>query len=162
MRISLPGQRRGSQGAIWRLWVRQAAGQGVATRTGPSAREEDNHRVMKTTVLIVDDHAGFRASARRVLEAEGFEVVGEAADGESGIVSARSLRPEIVLLDVQLPGIDGFSVARELSGDQAAPAVVLTSSRSGSDFGSLVAESGARGFVSKSALSGPALRGLIG
>jgi DNA-binding NarL/FixJ family response regulator len=117
---------------------------------------------MKSTVLIVDDHAGFRASARRVLEAEGFEVVGEAADGESGIVSARSLRPEIVLLDVQLPGIDGFSVARELSRDQAAPVVVLTSTRSGSDFGSLVAESGARGFVPKSALSGQALRGLIG
>lgn len=116
---------------------------------------------MKTTVLIVDDHAGFRASARRVLEADGFEVVGEAADGERGIASARSLRPEVVLLDVQLPGIDGFAVARELTADQAAPAVVLTSTRSSSDFGSLVAESGARGFVPKSALSGRALGDLL-
>ncbi len=133
----------------------------MVTRTRKAAGEEDNQLAMKTTVLIVDDHAGFRASARRLLEADGFEVVGEATDGESGINSARTLQPEVVLLDVQLPGVDGFSVARELTRDQAAPVVVLTSTRSGSDFGPLVAESGARGFVPKSALSGRALGDLI-
>ena len=117
---------------------------------------------MSTTVLIVDDHAGFRASARRLLEADGFEVVGEAADGESGIRSARSLRPELVLLDVQLPGINGFAVARELTQGARPPAVVLTSTRSDSEFGSLVAESGARGFVPKAALSARTLERLLG
>lgn len=117
---------------------------------------------MTRTVLIVDDHAGFRASARRMLEAEGFEVVGEAADGESGLSSARSLDPELVLLDVQLPGIDGFAVARELTREDGGPAVVLTSTRAGSDFGPLVDESGAVGFVPKASLSAGALEELIG
>lgn len=116
---------------------------------------------MTRTVLIVDDHAGFRASARRMLEAEGFEVVGEAPDGESGLASARALAPELVLLDVQLPGIDGFAVARELTRGADAPAVVLTSTRAGSDFGPLVEESGADGFLPKASLSATALEELI-
>jgi len=116
---------------------------------------------MDKTVLIVDDHAGFRTSARRVLEADGFEVIGEAADGTSGIESALSLSPDLVLLDVQLPDIDGFAVCEAISRADRAPAVILTSTRSSSDFGSLVAESRALGFVPKAGLSGRALEGLL-
>ncbi len=116
---------------------------------------------MGRTVLIVDDHAGFRTSARRLLEAEGFEVVGEAADGHSGIESARLLLPDLVLLDVQLPDIDGFEVCERLKQKGPGPDVILTSTRSGSDFGPLIAESEALGFVPKAGLSGRALEGLL-
>ena len=105
-------------------------------------------------VLIVDDHPSFRASARVLLEAEGFDVVGEAADGAQAITEAGRLRPEVVLLDVQLPDIDGFDVAARLTGADDAPTVILVSSRDGSDFGPLVTRSGARGFVPKAELSG--------
>jgi DNA-binding NarL/FixJ family response regulator len=113
------------------------------------------------TVLIVDDHAGFRANARALLEAEGFEVVGEAEDGVSALAAAAELAPELVLLDVQLPDIDGFEVASRLTSEQGAPAVVLVSSRDGSDFGPLVERSGARGFIPKAELSGAALLTLL-
>ena len=113
-------------------------------------------------VLIVDDHPSFRANARAVLEAEGFEVVGEAEDGESALRAVSELAPELVLLDVQLPDIDGFEVARRLTNDGCGPAVVLVSSRDGSDFGPLIARSGARGFIAKAELSGAALSALLG
>ena len=118
--------------------------------------------LMATRVLIVDDHPSFRAMARALLEAEGFEVVGEAETGVAGLRAAKELQPDLVLLDVQLPDFDGFEVAartRSETGD--APAVVLTSSRDASDFGPLVAESGAKGFVPKAELSGGALATLI-
>ena len=114
------------------------------------------------TVLIVDDHPSFRASARALLEAEGFEVVGEAEDGASGLRAARELSPELVLLDVQLPDLNGFEVAAQLTDGGNGPVVVLVSSRDGSDFGSLVESSGARGFIPKAELSGAALVALIG
>ena len=117
---------------------------------------------MTRTVLIVDDHPGFRVSARRMLEADGYRVVGEAQDGRSGIAAARTLRPDIVLLDVLLPDLDGFEVAAALTGSDDAPIVVLTSSRDLSDFDRLVARSGARGFVAKADLSGAALEALLG
>ena len=117
---------------------------------------------MPQTVLIVDDHAGFRAGARRMLAAEGYDVVGEAADGEAGLRAARVLQPAVVLLDVNLPDVDGFRVAARLTGGPAPPAVVLTSSRDGADFGELVAHAGARGFVSKFDLCGAALRAALG
>jgi DNA-binding NarL/FixJ family response regulator len=114
-----------------------------------------------TTVLIVDDHPSFRATARALLEAEGYEVVGEAVDGASAVEAARALRPELVLLDIQLPDIDGFEVAGMLQRNGSSPAIVLTSSRDASDFGSLVADSGARGFVPKGELSGAAIAALL-
>ncbi len=114
-----------------------------------------------TTVLIVDDHPSFRKSARLLLGAEGFEVVGEAEDGASSLSAARELRPDLVLLDVQLPDMDGFAVARRLTENGEGPAVILTSSRDASDYGALVAESGARGFVPKGDLSGSALAALL-
>jgi DNA-binding NarL/FixJ family response regulator len=114
-----------------------------------------------TTVLIVDDHAGFRATARALLEAEGFEVVGEAANAVRALEAARELQPELVLLDVQLPDFDGFEVAERLTINGSGPTVVLTSSRDSTDFGPLVARSGARGFIPKAELSGAALAALI-
>ena len=116
---------------------------------------------MPRTVLIVDDHPSFRASARALLEAEGFDVVGEAVDGESARRLANRLRPDVVLLDVGLPDTDGFAVCSALTGDGLDVAVVLTSSRDGSDFGPLIARSGARGFVPKSELSGRVLTEIL-
>jgi DNA-binding NarL/FixJ family response regulator len=113
------------------------------------------------TVLIVDDHPSFRATARKLLEAEGFEVVGEAADGAEGLAAAARLRPDLVLLDVQLPDMDGFEIAHRLNVNGQRPAVVLTSSRDVSEFGSLVEQSGARGFVPKAELSGGRLTELL-
>ena len=115
---------------------------------------------MTTSVLIVDDHPSFRATARMLLEAEGYAVVGEAPDGLSGITAARELHPDLVLLDVNLPDLDGFDVAARLT-NGSGPAVVLVSSRDSSDFGPLVARSGARGFISKSDLSGATLAALL-
>jgi DNA-binding NarL/FixJ family response regulator len=117
---------------------------------------------MATTVLIVDDHPSFRASARMLLEAEGYEVVGEAEDGETALEVAALLRPDLVLLDVQLPGLDGFDVSRRLVAGNPAPAVILVSSRDGSDYGSLAGDSGARGFIPKAELSGRGLATLAG
>jgi len=116
---------------------------------------------MGRTVLIVDDHAGFRARARELLETEGYEVVGEADDGGSALRASRRLGPDIVLLDVQLPDLDGFEVAGRLTSNGEGPAVVLVSSRDGSDFGSLVRDCGARGFIPKAELSGPRLAELL-
>jgi DNA-binding NarL/FixJ family response regulator len=87
-----------------------------------------------TSVLIVDDHEGFRAWARVLLEQARYTVLGEAADGASAIGAARRLRPEVVLLDVQLPDTDGFQVARRLGGERWSPAIVLVSTRDASDY----------------------------
>jgi len=114
-----------------------------------------------TTVLIVDDHASFRRTARKLLEAEGFDVVGEAADGRSALKMAATLDPDVVLLDIYLPDLDGFEITSQLQAANRA-AVILTSSRDGSDFGSLVGKSGARGFVPKAELSGASLTALLG
>jgi DNA-binding NarL/FixJ family response regulator len=111
-------------------------------------------------VLIVDDHAEFRRLARQLLEAEGFEVVGEAADGESALSEVARLRPALVLLDIQLPDLDGFEVAARLADGANPPAVVLTSSRTVNSYRRRLAESDVRGFIAKSELSGQALAAL--
>lgn len=113
-------------------------------------------------VLIVDDHPSFRATARVLLEAEGFTVVGEAHDGASAVQAVSRLQPEVVLLDVGLPDCDGFHVCADLcrSGGSV-PAVILVSSRDVSDFGPLVWRSGARGFVPKAELCGARLQALL-
>jgi DNA-binding NarL/FixJ family response regulator len=113
------------------------------------------------TVLIVDDHPSFRAVAQMVLETDGFAVVGTACDGESGVAATLALAPDVVLLDVELPDFDGFEVAERLRRAGSTSEIVLASSRDGSDFGSRVAESGARGFVTKAELTGDAIRALL-
>jgi DNA-binding NarL/FixJ family response regulator len=125
-------------------------------RVGPSPRRIEG---VPSTVLIVDDHAGFRASARTLLELEGFDVVGEAADAAAALALACMLEPDLVLLDVVLPDGSGFDVAERLAGGPSA--VILVSSRAGADYGSRVRASGALGFVPKDRLTGEALRGLL-
>ncbi|HET6712745.1 MAG TPA: response regulator transcription factor [Actinomycetota bacterium] len=112
---------------------------------------------MTARILIVDDHAGFRSYARALLVAEGFDVVGEATDGASALEMARSLAPELVLLDVALPDMDGFAVCDALLEESAGLAVVLTSSRDVSSYRRRLERSRAHGFIPKGELSGPAL-----
>jgi DNA-binding NarL/FixJ family response regulator len=116
---------------------------------------------MAQSVLIVDDHAPFRARARMVLEGDGFRVVGEAADGEAALAAAQRLRPEIVLLDVQLPDLDGFAVAERLAGEPEPPVVVLISSRGADAYRRRLRTSPARGFIAKAEFSGECLLALL-
>jgi DNA-binding NarL/FixJ family response regulator len=116
---------------------------------------------MSMTALVVDDHAGFRTSARFLLEIEGFHVVGEAVDAASALSAAEDLRPELVLLDVQLPDRQGYDVARDMLGHGLHGRIVLVSSREESDYGDSIRSSGAVGFVTKSELSGDRLRALL-
>jgi len=113
------------------------------------------------TVLIVDDDAVFRALARRRLTLDGFEAVGEAADGVAALRAACALHPDVVLLDVQLSGADGFEVAERLR-QSGITTVVLTSVRDGEDYGERLTQCGAAGFLPKAALSGTALRAAMG
>jgi DNA-binding NarL/FixJ family response regulator len=132
---------------------------GVDSRMYLACAADDNHDVM--SVLIVDDHPAYRASARRLLEAEGFDVIGEAGDGHAGIAAVRELHPDLVLLDVQLPDIDGFEVAARIAALGLSSAVVLVSSRNRAEYGALVTDSAVRGFVPKAELSGAALTALM-
>lgn len=116
---------------------------------------------MDMTLLIVDDDASFRSAARALLEAEGWVVIGEADDGPSAVELARQVRPAVVLLDVQLPGADGFEVAAQLAAQSTPPKVVLTSIRSQSSYRSRLAGSTVEGFVAKSDLTGAALAALV-
>jgi DNA-binding NarL/FixJ family response regulator len=111
------------------------------------------------TVLIVDDHSGFRSAARALLQAGGFEVVGEAGDGASAIAAVAKLKPEVVLLDVQLPDLDGFVVAERIGVD--GPAIVLTSSRTLGSFRRRLAANPALKFIPKSELSGETLTAAV-
>ena len=117
---------------------------------------------MARTVLIVDDHAGFRAMARRMLTDDGWTVVGEAEDGAGAVTEARRLAPALVLLDLNLPDASGLDVAEQLAGAVDAPAVVLTSSHEEPELGALALDRRATGFIPKRRLSGDALSALVG
>ena len=110
---------------------------------------------MVKRVLIVDDHEPFRAIARGLLEAAGYVVSGEAADGAEALAAVAAEAPDAVLLDVQLPDCDGFSVATALTAN-GGPAVVLVSTREAEDYGRRIATCGARGFIAKRRLSAAA------
>ena len=127
-----------------------------------SAADPDAIQQAPPTLLIVDDHDGFRDFARALLEAQGFDVVGEASSGSAAIAAALTLRPDVVLLDVMLPDLDGFAVCEQLLADAGGPEVVMTSSHDASTFRENLERSRARGFIAKTDLSGPALAALLG
>lgn len=117
---------------------------------------------MRPTVLVVDDHDGFRMRARALLEAEGFDVVAEAARGADAIGLAGRVRPDIALVDIQLPDVDGFAVAADIRSAGTAGRIILISTREALDYGDRIARSSADAFIPKSELSGESLRAAIG
>lgn len=117
---------------------------------------------MRQRVLVIDDNTAFRGAVSQLLERGGFVVVARAATGASGVQLARELEPDLVIVDVQLPDTDGFEVADQLAGLDPAPHVILTSSLDSSDFGALVTDSPARGFIPKAELSTLAIEALLG
>jgi CheY-like chemotaxis protein len=108
---------------------------------------------MALRILLVDDHGGFRAMARRLLELGGLEVVGEAADGREALALVQAVRPELVLLDILLPDIDGFEVAEWIAAQPYPPSVLLISSRPRSDFGARLDSAPSVGFLAKEDLT---------
>lgn len=121
----------------------------------------EHHQLMHASLLVVDDHEDFRRAVRALLEADGFTVVGEAALGAEAIVLAKVLLPDVVLLDVQLPDLDGFAVAREIGRWPDPPVVVLISSRDAPAYREQLQTTPAQGFIPKNRLSGIALRSLV-
>lgn len=111
---------------------------------------------MAVRVLIVDDQAPFRMAARMVVEAtEGFEVVGEAETGEDSVELARELAPDLVLMDVNLPGINGLDATRRILSEQGGSTVVLLlSTYEEEEYAPRAAECGAAAYIPK-AVFGP-------
>jgi DNA-binding NarL/FixJ family response regulator len=116
---------------------------------------------MARTILIVDDGAGFRRLARRLLESEGYEVVGEAPDGDSAMRAARELDPDVVLLDINLPDCSGFDLAPRLTDAQPGTVIIITSTHEGAELDGLARRSGALGFLPKAELSVAAIGELL-
>jgi len=116
---------------------------------------------MRPTVLMIDDHDGFRSRARAMLEAEGFDVVGEAVDVAGGLAAADRLRPDVALVDIGLPDGDGFELADRLRSREWAPVIVLVSGRERADYGDRIDRSAADGFIAKADLSGERLKALL-
>ena len=116
---------------------------------------------MARSILIVDDHPGFRAQARRLLDCEGYRVIGEAVDCGNAYDRAVDLAPEVVLVDVNLPDGNGFELARKLSEIDAAPLVILTSSRDAAELEPCVSASPVRGFIPKAELSRTTIENLL-
>jgi DNA-binding NarL/FixJ family response regulator len=116
---------------------------------------------MGSSILLIDDDPAFRRLARQALRGTGLIVVGEADTAAAGSSAARSLKPEIVLLDVGLPDLDGISLAGELSALPWGPRIVLTSVDPDAASAEDVRRSGARGFVPKQDLPGSGLAMLM-
>lgn len=143
---------RATSGTSRRLWL--------ATLCGARLARDDV--TVRLTVLVVDDHAEFRLSARALLEAQGFDVVGEAGTGAEAITAVHSLSPDVVLLDIRLPDLDGIAVAERVALLPAPPQVVLVSSRDRAVYGVRLVTAPVRGFLAKGDLTGAALRRLLG
>jgi DNA-binding NarL/FixJ family response regulator len=121
---------------------------------------QDDDVRMRPRVLIVDDHVGFRTVARALLQSEGFEVVGDAADGRGALAAVARLRPGIVLLDIHLPDMDGFEVSQHLAALPDAPVVILISSRPMADLRRRLVDSPVAGFIAKHELSAASVTAL--
>jgi DNA-binding NarL/FixJ family response regulator len=119
------------------------------------------HERVARTIVVVDDHADFRAQATELLEAAGYQVVGSCPDGRSALTAIAELRPDVVLLDVQLPDIDGFRVVEQVDRVDG-PVIVLISTRDAADYGARIARSGVAGFISKERLSASSLAQVVG
>jgi len=119
------------------------------------------HVVVARTAVIVDDHAGFRAQATQLLEAAGYEVIGSCADGQAAIALLGRLRPDVMLMDVQLPDIDGFRLIEQLGAGIDGVAVVLVSTREAADYGARIGRSCAAGFITKAELSAQSLAAVV-
>jgi DNA-binding NarL/FixJ family response regulator len=117
---------------------------------------------MARTILLVDDHVGFRQSARALLDAEGFHVVGEADSGADALAKVAALHPELVLLDIQLPDHDGFEVAAQMASEDSRLGIILISSRGAREYGGRVEQAPVLGFIDKARLSGATVRELVG
>lgn len=116
---------------------------------------------MEWQVVLVDDHDAYRAQERELCEAHGLRVVGEASDGTSALEIVRRLQPDLVLLDIVLPDIDGFEVAERLEALPEPPQVILVSSREASDYGERLADAPILGFISKADVSAQAIEALL-
>src|ERR1700675_88821 len=114
-----------------------------------------------STILIVDDDPRFRTQARDVLAADGFLVIGEAVDGASSLKAAQTLQPDFVLLDIGLPDIEGFEVAKALAVNGPPSWIVLTSSRDARAYGRRLTNGHFLGFIPKERISGAAIRALV-
>ena len=101
-------------------------------------------------ILIVDDHEALRAGVRTVLESHGFEVCGEAANGQEALTRAQQLRPDLVILDITMPVLDGFSAAREIHKRLPSVGILLLSMHESASMVNVAKSSGARGYVAKS------------
>jgi DNA-binding NarL/FixJ family response regulator len=117
--------------------------------------------VAAVAIIVVDDNARFRARARLRLEADGYAVVAEAADGASALEAVERHRPQVVLLDIGLPDMSGLTLAERLTSEPGGPAVVLTSTHDAADFGDQITRCGARGFVPKAAFSTDKITALL-
>ncbi len=116
---------------------------------------------MRRRILVIDDNTAFRAAVGQLLATDNFVVVAGAATGASGVQLASEHKPDLVIVDVQLPDTDGFDVAEQLAQLEPGLEVILTSSLDSSDLGALVTESSARGFIPKAELSAPAIEALL-
>jgi DNA-binding NarL/FixJ family response regulator len=116
---------------------------------------------VERSVLLVDDHAGFRAEARAMLEADDYAVIGEAATGAAALSEATRLRPDIVLLDVGLPDGSGIDLVGPIRSVTPGTIVILISSRRASDYGDRLAQSTADAFLDKAALTPDALHDVL-
>jgi DNA-binding NarL/FixJ family response regulator len=114
-----------------------------------------------TTVVVVDDHAGFRTMVRAMLIDGGFQVVGEATAGAAALAVVAGVTPDVVLLDVHLPDMDGFAVSRALRSGGVTAKIVLCSVRPATDYGSRTGSCGADGFLPKADLTADTLRTLL-
>lgn len=169
-RTTKPDTIKGGQGpwgpGPWSRMVRASRFRSARTNVGvdpdDSVPDEDDTVLVRPRVLIVDDHVGFRSVAHALLQTDGFDVVGEAADGAEALVEAVLVEPDLVLLDVHLPGMDGFAVSEQLSLLRRPPKVVLTSSSPIADLQGRLERCVGVAFLPKDELSGRSLAAAAG